>query len=133
MNDSVGGNPGSTSLRSPEPVPVSAHAGNDPGRKWTPGPWKIFRASNGAMLGIGVDRPADEDHAAGVTDAYGGLWGSGGEKEANARLMATKLKTVEDEIEIHARDEEARASTSPSASPPSWARSITSRKSASRA
>jgi hypothetical protein len=88
MNDSVGGNPGSTSLRSPEPVPVSAHAGNDPGRKWTPGPWKIFRASNGAMLGIGVDRPADEDHAAGVTDAYGGLWGSGGEKEANARLIA---------------------------------------------
>jgi hypothetical protein len=24
----------------------------------------------------------------GVTDAYGGLWGSGGEKEANAHLIA---------------------------------------------
>jgi hypothetical protein len=55
---------------------------------FTPGPWKIYRASNGSMLGIGVDRPNDEDHAAGVTDAYGGLWGSGGEKEANARLIA---------------------------------------------
>jgi hypothetical protein len=59
------------------------------GAEHTPGPWKIYRASNGAMLGIGVDRPADEDHAMGVTDAYGGLWGDGGEKEANARLIAS--------------------------------------------
>jgi hypothetical protein len=37
MTDTVrAANSGSSSLRSPEPVPVSAHAGNDPGRKtWT--------------------------------------------------------------------------------------------------
>jgi hypothetical protein len=28
----MGGKSGSSSLRSPEPVPVSAHSGNDPGR-----------------------------------------------------------------------------------------------------
>lgn len=32
MVDNLGGNSGSSSLRSPEPVPVSAHAGDDPGR-----------------------------------------------------------------------------------------------------
>lgn len=51
--------------------------------KHTKGPWKVFYASNGSMLGVGVERSGT-----GVTDAYGGLWGSGGEKEANAHLIA---------------------------------------------
>ena len=46
-------------------------------------PWKVFYSSNGSMLGVGVERSA-----IGVTDAYGGLWGSGGEKKANAHLIA---------------------------------------------
>jgi hypothetical protein len=29
--------------------------------KHTPGPWKVYRAQNGLIIGIGVDRPNDED------------------------------------------------------------------------
>lgn len=79
------------------------------GRAFTPGPWKIFRASNGSMLGIGVNRPNDEDHAAGVTDAYGGLWGSGGEKEANARLIAAAPSMYADAEFLCARIREMEA------------------------
>lgn len=56
--------------------------------KHTPGPWKVYRAENGKIIGIGVDRPGDEDHAAGITDPGFGLWGGEDEKAANARLIA---------------------------------------------
>jgi hypothetical protein len=52
------------------------------GLKATPGPWKVFRASNGKLLGIG------DAEAVGVTDAFGGLWRTGKEMEANADLIA---------------------------------------------
>jgi len=56
--------------------------------KHTKGPWKVFYASNGSMLGVGVDRPRSVKHGTGVADAQGGLWGMGGEKQANAHLIA---------------------------------------------
>ena len=55
----------------------------------TPGPWKVYRSPDGsAIIGIGVNRPGDPDHGAGITDPRFGLWGSGAEREANARLIA---------------------------------------------
>ena len=52
----------------------------------TPGPWKVFTVKDGPnkgqLLGVG------EENGAGVADAHGGLWGSGAEKMANARLIA---------------------------------------------
>jgi hypothetical protein len=49
----------------------------------TPLPWKVYRATNGSLLGIG-----DSD-AGGVTDYAGGLWRSGQEKELNAEYIVT--------------------------------------------
>jgi hypothetical protein len=53
---------------------------------WTPGPWKVFRVESGPnrgkLLGIG------DAQAGGVTDAFGGLWRSGKEMDANACLIA---------------------------------------------
>jgi hypothetical protein len=49
---------------------------------FTPGPWKIYRASNGSLLGIG-----DAD-AGGVTDYQGGFWSDGEERRANIHLVA---------------------------------------------
>jgi hypothetical protein len=63
--------------------------------KHTPGPWKVYRAQNGLIIGIGVDRPNDEDHAVGVTDPGFGLWGDGGERDANARLIAAAPDLLE--------------------------------------
>lgn len=56
----------------------------------TPGPWKIYRTTNGrAILGIG-----DKD-AGGITDAEFGFWRSGAEYEANARLIAAAPELLE--------------------------------------
>ena len=56
------------------------------GFKPSPGPWKVFLVESGPnkgqLLGVG------EMNGNGVTDAYGGLWGDGGEKLANAYLIA---------------------------------------------
>lgn len=57
--------------------------------KFTRAPWKVFRASNGKLLGIG-----DAD-GGGITDAYGGLWRSGKEMEANANLIAAAPELYE--------------------------------------
>lgn len=52
--------------------------------KHTPGPWKVFHTTNGqTILGIGEAEGSD-----GITDANFGLWRSGPEREANARLIA---------------------------------------------
>lgn len=53
---------------------------------YTPGPWKVFLVEKGPKAGqlLGVGQLTGE----GVTDAHGGLWGSGGEKLANAYLIA---------------------------------------------
>ena len=49
----------------------------------TPGPWKVYRTKDGtAILGIG------DAESGGITDANFGLWRSGEEREANARLIA---------------------------------------------
>jgi hypothetical protein len=49
----------------------------------TPGPWKVYRTTDGtAILGVG-----DAD-SGGISDANFGLWRSGEEREANARLIA---------------------------------------------
>ena len=59
------------------------------GDQHTPGPWRVYRSPDGsAIIGIGVNRPGDPDHGAGITDPRFGLWGSGAEREANARLIA---------------------------------------------
>lgn len=59
------------------------------GGKHTLGPWKVYRSPDGStIIGIGVNRPDDPDHGAGITDPRFGLWGSGTEREANARLIA---------------------------------------------
>jgi len=59
----------------------------------TPGPWKVFLVERGPnkghLLGVG------EMDGSGVTDAYGGLWGSGGEKLANAYLIAAAPEMLE--------------------------------------
>lgn len=50
----------------------------------TPGPWKVYRTTDGiAIIGIG-----DAD-GGGVTDPNFGLWRTGKEREANARLIAS--------------------------------------------
>lgn len=67
--------------------------------KHTPGPWKVFLVkegpNKGQLLGIGEQRDG-----MGVTDAYGGLWGSGGEKLANAHLIAAAPELLEALVEI---------------------------------
>lgn len=55
----------------------------------TKGPWKVFYAANGTMLGVG------QVTGLGIADADGGLWGPGGEKEANARLIAAAPELLE--------------------------------------
>lgn len=57
--------------------------------KFTPGPWKVFRASDGrSILGVG------DKNAGGITDCGDvstndlGLWRSGTERDANAALIA---------------------------------------------
>lgn len=56
--------------------------------QFTPGPWKVFRAKNGVVIGVG-DR-----EAGGITDCGDvstndqGVWRSGKERDANARLIA---------------------------------------------
>ena len=55
----------------------------------TRGPWKVYRASNGKILGIG------DAEAGGVTDYIGGLWRSGRELEANADLIAAAPELLE--------------------------------------
>ena len=57
--------------------------------KHTPGPWAVYRAKNGKLLGVGDAR------AEGVTDPFGGLWRSGAEMEANARLIAAAPELLE--------------------------------------
>ena len=65
------------------------------GDQHTPGPWKVYRSPDGsAIIGIGVNRPGDPDHGAGITDPRFGLWGSGAEREANARLIAAAPDTA---------------------------------------
>lgn len=55
-------------------------------RGWTAGPWKVFVVQGGPNKGqfLGVGQITGE----GVTDAYGGLWGSGPEQMATAHLIA---------------------------------------------
>ena len=49
----------------------------------TPGPWRVFTTPDGRkLIGIG------DVEGAGVTDCGFGLWGSGDELHANARLIA---------------------------------------------
>lgn len=48
----------------------------------TPGPWKVYRATNGLVIGVG------DAEGGGVMDPRGGLWLDGPEREANARLIA---------------------------------------------
>lgn len=57
---------------------------------WTGGPWKVFTVQDGPNKGqlLGVGQQTGE----GVTDAYGGLWGSGPEQMANAHLIAAAPK-----------------------------------------
>ena len=59
----------------------------------TKGPWKVFLVKSGPnkgqLLGVG------EETGEGVADAYGGLWGSGGEKLANAHLIAAAPELLE--------------------------------------
>lgn len=51
---------------------------------FTPGPWKVYRTSDGErIIGIGC-----AENGEGITDPRFGLWGSGPEREANARLIA---------------------------------------------
>lgn len=64
----------------------------------TPGPWRIFRSTDGrVIIGIG------EINGSGITDAGFGTWRDGAEQEANARLIAAAptllktLKAIEDE------------------------------------
>lgn len=59
----------------------------------TPGPWKIFTVQDGPNKGqlLGVGQQTGE----GVTDAYGGLWGSGPEQMANAHLIAAAPDLLE--------------------------------------
>lgn len=52
--------------------------------KHTPGPWKVFYTTNGQTI-IGIGEAAG---AEGITDPQFGLWRSGKEREANARLIA---------------------------------------------
>lgn len=56
--------------------------GEDMVERFTPGPWKIYRANNGSVLGIG------DAEAGGVTDYQGGFWRDGKEKRANIHLVA---------------------------------------------
>lgn len=70
----------------------------------SPAPWKIYRAENGTLLGIG-----DRD-ARGVTDYQGGFWGSGANKRANINLIAAapelyrELSELVEWLEDHQRD-----------------------------
>jgi hypothetical protein len=73
---------------------------------WTPGPWKVFRVESGPnrgkLLGIG------DAQAGGVTDAFGGLWRSGKEMDANACLIAA-APTMRDYIAKRAAQGDAEA------------------------
>lgn len=51
-------------------------------KRFTPGPWKIYRTQSGSLLGIG------DAKAGGVTDYQGGFWRSGREKLSNIYLVA---------------------------------------------
>lgn len=55
----------------------------------TPGPWTVYRASNGSLLGIG------DKTGGGVIDFAGGFWRSGDEKIANANLAAAAPQLFE--------------------------------------
>lgn len=59
----------------------------------TPGPWRVFLVKDGPNKGqlLGVGQETGE----GVADAHGGLWGSGGEKLANAHLIAAAPDLLE--------------------------------------
>lgn len=82
----------SEEIKGREGLGSSACADTQPGsagnvaHRHTPGPWKVFLVKDGPNKGqlLGVGQETGE----GVADAYGGLWGSGGEKLANARLIA---------------------------------------------
>lgn len=51
--------------------------------KHTPGPWRVFRSTDGrVIIGIG------ESDGGGITDAGFGTWRDGAEQEANAQLIA---------------------------------------------
>jgi hypothetical protein len=78
-------------------------------------PWKVFRSSNGALLGIG-----DKD-AGGVTDALGGLWRSGKEKELNAEYIVWSANNApalvealqEAKLQLEYMDERSPSGTTP--------------------
>lgn len=55
----------------------------DSASKHTPGPWRIFRATDGRKF-IGIGEVTGE----GITDAGFGTWRSGAEQEANVCLIA---------------------------------------------
>ena len=64
--------------------------------KFTPGPWKVFRASDGRfILGVG------DKNAGGITDGGDvatndlGIWRSGAERDANAALIAAAPELYE--------------------------------------
>ena len=50
---------------------------------FTEGPWAVFLADNGNLLGVGEQETCD-----GITDGRFGLWRDGTEKLANAHLIA---------------------------------------------
>lgn len=60
---------------------------------FTQGPWKVFTVQSGPNIGqlLGVGQETGQ----GVTDAYGGLWGSGPEQMANARLISAAPDLLE--------------------------------------
>lgn len=53
MSKDLGAIPGSSSLRSPEPVPVSAHSGDDPARK-----------------SVGYHSPSDDEETTAFIDGW---------------------------------------------------------------
>ncbi len=65
----------------------------------TPGPWKAYYAKNGKLLGVGVDRPGDDDHAVGITDYQGGLWGDDDEQKANAERIVAAVNCHDELLE----------------------------------
>lgn len=93
MDKDSGALSGSTSLRSPEPVPVSALSGNDPARREI-GCWSniaIMAGTYAALTGISLFAGQDAAFWCGIgafTTAIIGLWEAGRNSESRDRDAA---------------------------------------------